>query len=383
MTLKDSIKKIKQEKPALSRGSFFQAKLKVNQPSDRYEQEANKIAQNISSVNQKDAHLFFKPQISRVVPGAENHQKLAVPEQLEASLKEDSESGSSLPKELGSTMESKLSYDFSDVKIHHGQKAEEASSSLNAKAFTYGNDIYFNSNKYNPDSREGKELLSHELTHVVQQNASPATQIQRDEEETTSENSEEQEFDFDYNLLPPALQFSLGQWMLEANTSQVALQFTHGLLRSRFGYNYGGNLTLGARTPSRSAELGFNPHSPAVSFGFSQDQFRLGANADLTTGGFGLNFGYGARLLPMPFDLADPVNRGWGGASGILGDIGSMQDPISFYQSHGDNIDDVMAAVKALQPLANEENRGFGAGLRFSYNPQTGVLIHAGAQWMF
>lgn len=364
---------------------FFQAKLHVNKPRDKFEQEADSIAKKVTRTGQKDHDLFFKPQISQASAEAMSGTNQQVPDYLESSLKANSQSGNTLPEEVRTSMESKLGFDFSSVKIHKNMEAKEASDSLNANAFTYGNHIYFNSSKYNPGSREGQELLAHELTHVVQQNASPIGEIQRDEDETISPDPEEEEseFEFDYDLLPPSLQFSLGQWMLEADTSRVALQFTQGLMRTRFGYNYGGNLTLGTRTPSMSTELGFNPHSPALSFGYSQDRFRFGANADLTTGGFGLNLGYGSRLLPMPFDLAGPVNRGWGGASGILGDLGSMDDPISFYQSHGDNIDDIMGAVKALQPLAEEENQGFGAGLRFTYNPQTGILIHGGVQWMF
>jgi hypothetical protein len=62
-----------------------------------------------------------------------------------------------------------LGADFSGVKVHTGQNAVEMNRSLNARAFTHGNDIYFNKGEYNPESSEGKRLLAHELTHVVQQ----------------------------------------------------------------------------------------------------------------------------------------------------------------------------------------------------------------------
>ncbi|WP_373396425.1 DUF4157 domain-containing protein [Algoriphagus halophilus] len=368
----------------LGKPRFFQTKLKVNNPGDKFEQEADSIAKKVTQSEQSD--LFFKPQFSQISSSGSYPSNIQVPDSLESQLTTNQQSGNTLPKEVQSSMESKLGYDFSKVKIHQGSEADEASKSIHAKAFTYGTDIYFNSSNYNPNTTEGKELIAHELTHVVQQSASPMGEIQRDEEETISpdpEEEEESEFEFDFDVLPPAIQMSLGQWMLEANTSRVALQFTQGLLRTRLGYDYGGNISLGTRTPSWSTQLGFNPHSPALSFGYSRDQFRFGANADLTTGGFGLNLGYGARLLPMPFDLAGPINSGWAGASGILGDLGNMDDPLSFYQAHGDNIDDIMAAVKALQPLADEENQRFGAGIRFRYNPQSGLLIHAGVQWMF
>jgi hypothetical protein len=369
------------QKPVSS--PFFQAKLTVNQPGDKYEQEADKFASQVVNSESQHSESFFKPKITPVINRSEKSGSPIVTKKVESTLLKNTHSGSTLPEKIRSKMENSFGKDFRGVKIHHDSEAEEANKILNANAFTYGNHIYFNAGKFNPDSKNGQELLAHELTHVVQQGNTSGLGIQRDEEEASTESNEESEFEFDYNLLPPSLQFSLGQWMLEANTGQVALQFSQGLMRSRFGYNYGGNLTLGTQSPSSSFELGFNPHSPALSMSLTEDRFRFGANADLTTGGFGFNLGYGSKLLPMPFDLAGPVYGGWGGASGILGDIGNMQDPLSFYQSHGDNIDAVMGAVKALQPLANEGNQGFGAGLRFTYNPQTGVLIHAGVQWMF
>ncbi|MEB2773760.1 DUF4157 domain-containing protein [Algoriphagus sp. D3-2-R+10] len=379
MALKEPQENIDRKKILPQRRAFFQKKLAINSPGDKYEQEADRVATEV--VN---SEKFFKPQISPILNRSAQKDKLEVPKSLENNLQQNTQTGSVLPQGIRASMESEFGVDFSGVKIHHDSEAEQASKILNANAFTYGNHIYFNPKKFNPNSKAGKELVAHELTHVVQQGAAPKMEIQRDDDETVSPGPEEEtEFEFDYDLLPPSIQFSLGQWMLEANTSQVALQFTQGLMRTRFGYNYGGNLTLGTGSPSGSTELGFNPHSPAMSFGLTQDRFRFGANADFTTGGFGFNLGYGSRLLPMPFDLAGPVNAGWAGASGILGDIGNMQDPISFYQNHGDNIDEIMGAVKALQPLANEENQGFGVGLRFTYNPQTGALFHAGAQWMF
>lgn len=377
--------KIKKEKgiKQAAHNPFFQAKLTVNQPGDKFEQEADRIANEVVNLGTQNSESFFKPQITPVINRSEKSRSPIVTNKVESTLLKNAHSGSTLPENIRSKMENGFGKDFSDVKIHLDAEAREANQSLNANAFTYGNHIYFNAGKFNPDSKKGQELLAHELTHVIQQGNTSGLGIQRDEEEAGTETNEESEFEFDYDLLPPSLQFSLGQWMLEANTSQVALQFSQGLMRSRFGYNYGGNLTLGTQTPSSSFELGFNPHSPALSLSLTEDRFRFGANADLTTGGFGFNLGYGSKLLPMPFDLAGPVYGGWGGASSILGDIGNMQDPISFYQSHGDNIDAIMGAVKALQPLTNESNQGFGAGLRFTYNPQTGILIHAGVQWMF
>ncbi|RNI33811.1 DUF4157 domain-containing protein [Hanamia caeni] len=64
-------------------------------------------------------------------------------------------------------MESSIGADFSGVRIHNNSAAAQLSDNLNAQAFTHGNDIYFNSGKYDTSSSEGKHLLAHELTHTV------------------------------------------------------------------------------------------------------------------------------------------------------------------------------------------------------------------------
>lgn len=60
-------------------------------------------------------------------------------------------------------------YDFSRVRVHTGQHAAESASSVNALAFTVGEDIVFGSGQYAPATNAGRALLAHELTHVVQQ----------------------------------------------------------------------------------------------------------------------------------------------------------------------------------------------------------------------
>jgi hypothetical protein len=66
-----------------------------------------------------------------------------------------------------------MGQDFSDVRVHTDSKADELSQNLSAKAFTTGNDIFFKDGTYNPGSSSGQQLIAHELTHVVQQGASP------------------------------------------------------------------------------------------------------------------------------------------------------------------------------------------------------------------
>jgi len=93
-------------------------------------------------------------------------------------------SASAEPGALDSTlqgeMEGRLGHDFSQVRVHVGADAARSAAALDAAAFTIGADIVFNSGRFAPDSREGRQLLAHELTHVAQQRhmASPIVQRQ-------------------------------------------------------------------------------------------------------------------------------------------------------------------------------------------------------------
>ncbi len=80
-------------------------------------------------------------------------------------------SGSPMAGSTQHFMQAHFQRDFSGVRIHNDAEAHQISQQLNAQAFTLGRDIYFNSGRYNPNSREGQHLLAHELTHVVQQNS--------------------------------------------------------------------------------------------------------------------------------------------------------------------------------------------------------------------
>ena len=86
--------------------------------------------------------------------------------------------GNVLSEDTLTEMSSSFGNDFSGVRIHTDSESTRLNKQLNAQAFTHGNDIYFNEGKYDPDSKSGKHLLAHELTHVVQQQAAPKT-IQR------------------------------------------------------------------------------------------------------------------------------------------------------------------------------------------------------------
>jgi hypothetical protein len=59
--------------------------------------------------------------------------------------------------------------DFSGVKVHTDTQSDQLNQSIQAKAFTTGQDVFFRQGEYQPESRSGQELIAHELTHVMQQ----------------------------------------------------------------------------------------------------------------------------------------------------------------------------------------------------------------------
>lgn len=78
-------------------------------------------------------------------------------------------SGNPLPEAIQRHLEQGLNHDLSNVRIHDDQEADKMAKKVNAVAFTTGQDIYFRSGKFNPNSQSGLELLAHEVTHTVQQ----------------------------------------------------------------------------------------------------------------------------------------------------------------------------------------------------------------------
>ena len=96
---------------------------------------------------------------------------------IESSLNSSKGSGHPLPENTRQKMESSMGADFSNVRIHNDSDAARMSKDLNAQAFTHGNDIYFNSGKYDTSSRDGQHLLAHELTHTVQQSGGSTTPV--------------------------------------------------------------------------------------------------------------------------------------------------------------------------------------------------------------
>jgi hypothetical protein len=91
---------------------------------------------------------------------------------IESTIEGSRGGGANMPDSAQEFFGSRMGQDFSGVNIHTGAEADTLNRQLEARAFTTGSDIYFRDGEYNPESSAGKELLAHELTHVVQQGAS-------------------------------------------------------------------------------------------------------------------------------------------------------------------------------------------------------------------
>ncbi len=214
------------------RATQVQAKLTIGQPRDKYEQEADRVASQVvkqihapasaqptqgQSVQRQDIEeeeLQAKPEIKALQRQEESEEELQAkpsiydlqrvplsPEvQREAMLEDDNlqvksilqrqeviavgeastnlESsinsarggGQPLQTSLQQSMGQAMGADFSGVRVHTDSKSDQLNQSIQAKAFTTGQDMFFRQGEYQPGSRGGQELIAHELTHVVQQN---------------------------------------------------------------------------------------------------------------------------------------------------------------------------------------------------------------------
>jgi hypothetical protein len=169
----------------------IQPKLKISQPGDEYEQEADIVAERVvrmadtanavvSIANAKDEGIARKCGACKMAKDEE--EKLTISRKpsnisnLEANddIADEinnvrSSIGSSLDADTKEFMESQFGYDFSKVRIHSDERAARSAIPLNALAYTVGNDIVFAEGQYQPSTMEGRRLLAHELTHIVQQ----------------------------------------------------------------------------------------------------------------------------------------------------------------------------------------------------------------------
>ncbi|WP_434686691.1 eCIS core domain-containing protein [Pseudanabaena minima] len=164
----------------------IQAKLAIGEPNDKYEQEADanaaRVVQQINSSTSASTTSQSQPvqrqgteedeevQMKPIVQRRENIGGGEASTDLESAIQSARGSGQSLDANLQRSMGQAMGADFSGVKVHTDSQSDQLNKSIQAKAFTTGQDVFFRQGAYEPGSRGGQELIAHELTHVVQQN---------------------------------------------------------------------------------------------------------------------------------------------------------------------------------------------------------------------
>jgi len=188
--------------PSCRSDKFIQAKLKIGAHDDKYEKEADQVADQVmrmpANVASGENHLGAKKvesAESKIQPSSisganeyiespEQAQKSvpAVPPNFNSSLQSLGVGGQALSVAERQFFEPRFGADFSSIKIHSGKQAQQLAGSINARAFTLGSHIVFGAGEYSPDSTRGQHLMAHELTHTLQQNSQSSTNtIQREE----------------------------------------------------------------------------------------------------------------------------------------------------------------------------------------------------------
>lgn len=177
-------------------GAFFkpviQAKLNINEPGDKYEQEADAVADQVMRMQDTRQNYFFSPvpEIQKKCAGCSDEEKKMHRKENDAEetttdamfenyVNSLDTAGQPLPASERNFYEPRFGYDFGNVKIHTDTAAATSAKSINALAYTSGNNIVFNTGQYSPGTETGKKLIAHELTHVVQQSKNVSKKIQR------------------------------------------------------------------------------------------------------------------------------------------------------------------------------------------------------------
>lgn len=185
--------------PALSNlPTLLQPKLRIGQPNDKYEAEADRVANAVMRMPYSEMRV--QP-VCAECEGGLQRQPLEKPVEedlrtkglareeghlfvadgvLNAQIRSLRGRGQTLPASARAFFEPRLANDFGEVRIHTDSRSAELARSVDARAFTVGWDVIFGAGQYAPESREGRRLLAHELTHVVQQ-AAPAMPLKRRE----------------------------------------------------------------------------------------------------------------------------------------------------------------------------------------------------------
>jgi Domain of unknown function (DUF4157)/L,D-transpeptidase catalytic domain len=146
----------------------LQRKLRIGARNDPLESEADRVADEVMATPAHPRVNGIAPRLQRL-SGSSTGLSETVPTSVGQTL---ADPGSLLEPTLRHDMEQRFRHDFSRVRVHTDTAAEQSARDVNAHAYTVGHDIVFDAGRFAPDTHEGRHLLAHELTHVVQQSPS-------------------------------------------------------------------------------------------------------------------------------------------------------------------------------------------------------------------
>lgn len=184
----------------------LQPKLTVNAPGDAYEQEADRISEQVMRMPQPQVQRACacgggcqgcqikeaspegqRVQTKRVGSGDAGHAE--APPVVHEVLRSP---GQPLDTATRAFMEPRFGHDFSRVRVHSDAKAAESAQAVGALAYTVGRHVVFENGAYQPEVPDGRRLLAHELAHVMQQHATPESGMLRRKEGDLALRDEEQ-----------------------------------------------------------------------------------------------------------------------------------------------------------------------------------------------
>ena len=144
---------------------IVQAKLRIGAPNDKYEQEADQIARAVMRMPSPGAS---RPSMSSDAP-ATSLTMSGAPLAIEGGIHSLHGRGRPLAQPLRDFFAPRFGHDISGVRVHTDARAAELAGAIQARAFAVGQEIVFGDGEFAPETSRGRELMAHELTHVVQQ----------------------------------------------------------------------------------------------------------------------------------------------------------------------------------------------------------------------
>lgn len=161
----------------------IQRKPTISYPGDPFEREADDVADRVIRMVEPPPGYSVPTEIQRKCADCEDEEKIIQTKpsantgaalDAGAAVRAAEQGGVPLSREARSYFEPRFGHDFSRVRVHADGDAADGARAVRARAYTVGRDIVFGSGEYAPATTEGKRLLAHELTHVVQQESVPA-----------------------------------------------------------------------------------------------------------------------------------------------------------------------------------------------------------------